>query len=397
MKTTRRAMQSAVLATTVVAVFVVGANAEAWCPFGGVEALYTYLHEGNMICSLGVSNFFILGAVLVMTLLLRRAFCGYLCPIGTLGEWLSLVGRRMGLPRIHVPAGVDRVLSLGKYVLLGVVLWLTYRAGELMFRGFDPCYALISRHGPDITAWAYVSLGLLVVASLMMVIPFCRWLCPLAAVLNPFSRFGLARIRRDGQTCNGCRACARACPMAIPVDQLPQVTTARCLACMNCIEACPQSSGNTLVWGPPGRVVRRWPQWVLVAVLALSTGAAVAASYWLPFPSFIKSRPGAVPERVAVVEMRVDDLTCRGRANLLYWFLDRDRSDVYYLPGYFKIEAWPGPGWSRVRVSYDPAKAGPQAVKQAITEPCFDVQGGWRPSPFRIEGYDPLAVAPGRP
>jgi ferredoxin len=179
--------------------------------------------------------------------------------------------------------------------------------------------------------------------------------------------------------------------MAIPVDQLPQVTAARCTACMNCVEACPKSGENALLWGPPGTATRRWPQWVLVVVLACSVGTAVAASYWMPFPSFVKSRPGAVPDRLATVELRIDDLTCRGRANLLYWFLDRNRSDLCYLPGYFKIEAWPGPGWSRVRILYDPAKADERAVKRAITEPCFDLDGGWRRSPFRIQGYDPLA------
>jgi ferredoxin len=394
MTKTRRIVQFTLLATTLVAVFLVGANAEAWCPFGGVEALYTYFHEGNMICSLGVSNFFILGAVLVMTLLVRRAFCGYLCPIGTLSEWLSLAARRMGLKPRTVAPWLDRMLSLGKYAVLGAILWFTYRAGELLFRGFDPCYALISRHGPDITLWAYVSLAVLVAASLIVVMPFCRWLCPMAAVMNPLARFGLARIKRDPDSCTGCRACAKACPMAIPVDRLAQVTAARCLACMNCVEACPKVEQGTLGWGPPGAMARRWPQWALVLVLALTTGVAVAASYWMPFPSFVKSRPGAVPAQVAVVEMRIDDLTCRGRANLLYWFLDRDRSDLCYLPGWFKIEAWPGPGWSRVRISYDPAKADAHAVKQAITEPCFDVQGGWRPSPFRIQGYDPLGAVP---
>ena len=394
MKTTRRIIQCALLITTLAAVFLVGANAEAWCPFGGVEALYTYLHEGNMICSLGVSNFFALGAVLVITLLVRRAFCGYMCPIGTISEWLSLAGRRLGLARPVVPARVDRLLGLGKYALLGVVLWLTYRAGELMFRGFDPCYALISRHGPDITYWAYVTLGILVAASLLVTMPFCRWLCPMAAVMAPFSRFGLARIKRDAGACTGCRACAKACPMAIPVDQLSQVTAARCLACMNCAEACPKADQGALTWGPPDMLGHRWPQAVLVLVLALATGVAVGASYWLPFPSFVRSRPVPVPEHVATVDLRIEDLTCRGRANLLYWFLDRDRSDLYYLPGYFKIEAWPGPGWSRVRISYDSTKTNETGVKQAITEPCFDVQGGWRPSPFRVEGHDPLDLRP---
>lgn len=391
MTRTRRIVQFALLAATVLAVFV-GANAEAWCPFGGVEAFYTYFSEGNMICSLGVSNFFALGAVLLVTLLVRRAFCGYMCPIGTISEWLSLAARRLGLRPRNVPPPLDRLLSLAKYVLLGVILWLTYRAGELMFRGFDPCYALISRHGPDITIWAYVSLVVLLAASLVFVMPFCRWLCPLAAVMNPLSRFGLARIKRDAASCTNCRACARACPMAIPVDRLTQVTAARCLACMKCAEVCPQSDSGALVWGPPGPVARRWPQWVLVALLMLTTGAAVGASYLLPFPAFVKSRPLPMPDRLETVEMRIDDLTCRGRANLLFWFLDRAPSDLYHLPGYFKVEAWPGPGWSRVRISYDPSKTDARAVKQAITEPSFDVEDGWRPSPFRIEGYDPLQL-----
>ncbi len=73
MKTTRWIVQFGFLALVLTAVFVFRANCEVWCPFGGVEALYTYAAEGNMPCSLGVSNFYILGGVLVMTLLLRRA------------------------------------------------------------------------------------------------------------------------------------------------------------------------------------------------------------------------------------------------------------------------------------------------------------------------------------
>ena len=134
--------------------------------------------------------------MLAITLLVRRAFCGYMCPIGTLSEWLSLAGRRLGLQAARRAAARRPGVGLVKYVLLGVVLWFTYRAGELVFRGFDPCYALISRHGADITFWAYVILGLLVTASLVIVMPFCRWLCPMAAVMNPLSRFGLADVQR---------------------------------------------------------------------------------------------------------------------------------------------------------------------------------------------------------
>ncbi len=71
MKRTRRVIQGSFLAITLVGVFVLGANCELWCPFGGVEAIYEYTTRGTMLCSLGVSNFYILGGVLLMTLLTR--------------------------------------------------------------------------------------------------------------------------------------------------------------------------------------------------------------------------------------------------------------------------------------------------------------------------------------
>ena len=388
MKSTRRLVQFAFLALTLGGVFLFGANAERWCPFGGVEALWTYYHEGNMVCSLGTSNFYILGGVLLGTLLLRRAFCGYMCPIGTISEWLGLVGRRLRIRPIRVPAALDRVLAMLKYAVLAIILYATWRTGELLFRGFDPCYALISRHGEDISHWAYIVAGTIAVASLAIVVPFCRWFCPLAAVLNVFSRFGLTRIKRDEASCGDCGACARACPMAIPVDRVTQVTAARCTSCMSCVDACP-SGKSSLHWGPPARLGHRWSQAALIAVLLGCTTGAVAAAVLFPMPSFVKTNAVAAPAETATARLKVADLTCRGRANLLFWFIERD--DLYALPGYVKLEAWPGPGTADVHVTYDPAKTNEQAVKQAITEPYFDLlQEGWRESPFAIEGYDPL-------
>jgi len=390
MKKTRRIVQAIVLSVTLIGVFALGANCERWCPFGGVEALYTYTTQGNMLCSLGVSNFYILGGVVVMTLLLRRAFCSYMCPIGTISEWLGAGAARLGIRQVRVPAGLDRALSLLKYVVLGLILYFTWRAGELIFRGFDPCYALISRHGTDITFWAYVVAGAIVLASLAVLFPVCLWFCPMAALLHLFSRFGLTRVQRDGEACGDCGLCARACPMSIPVDRLDRVTLARCTSCLNCVEACPQKKQGTLRWGPPALLGRRWSQGILVALLFLCTSGAVAASYLFPLPSYVKMHGGplANPSRA---ELRVENLSCRGRANLLFYYLERD--DEYAIPGDFRVEAWPGPGVVDVHVFHDPAVADEEMIKQAVTEPYYDaVQNLWRESPFRIEGYDPLGL-----
>lgn len=397
MKRRRRIFQFAFLTLTLVGVFVVQGNAERWCPFGGVEALYGYLHEGNLLCSLGVSNFYILGAVLLMTLLLRRAFCGYVCPIGAMSEWLRGVGRRIGLPTVRAPAGLDRALGLLKYAVLGVILYFTWRASELIFRGFDPCYALLSRHGEDITFWAYIVAGAIVVGSLLVMMPFCRWLCPLAAVLSPFSRAGLARVRRDPEACSGCGSCADVCPMAIPVDQVQQVTAARCLSCLNCLEVCPTAELGSLRFGPPPRLSRvlgrSWSQAVVMGVILLLISSAVAAVYVWPLPSFIQVAAARPPEPAdtAVLDLKIENLTCRGRATLLMYYLERD--DDLALSGHLRVEAWPGPGFAAVRVIYDPSKTDPDSIRQAVTEAYFDATAGfWRPSPFVIEGYDPLAL-----
>ncbi len=392
MTRTRHIVQGCFLVLVLLGVFLLDANCERWCPFGGVEAIYTYAAEGNMLCSLGVSNFFILGGVLSATLLVRRAFCGYMCPIGAISEWIRIAASRFGLPAVAIAPRVDRVLSLLKYALLVVILVLTYRAGELIFRGFDPCYALISRHGEDITYWAYVVSGAIIAGSFLVMMPFCRWLCPLAAVLNPVSRFGWTRIQRDIQACHDCGRCAQRCLMAIPVDRVDQVTHARCIGCLACVESCPstKSRERALWWGPRWPRGRRWPQSVLVAILLCCTMGAVTASYLVPVPSFVKHW-GERPAEVATVELQVENLTCRGRANLLAYFLERD--DLFAVGGYLRIAAWPGPGSARVQITYDAGKTDEAAIKQAITEPYFEMPGNsFRQSPFQIEGFDPLLL-----
>jgi ferredoxin len=390
MTRTRRIVQIVFLLLTVVGVFVVRGNAERWCPFGGVEAAYTYAREGNMLCSLGVSNFYVLAAVLVVALLLRRAFCGYLCPVGAASELLQAGVRRRGVKPLRVPYALDRVLGLLKYAVLAVVLYFTWRTAELIFRGFDPCYALLSRHGEDITLWAYVVVGAVVIASLFVVVPFCRWLCPLAAVLNPFSRFGLARIKRDGETCNGCELCNKACPMGIRVAEAEQVTAARCISCLSCLEKCPTKKGRALSWGPPAVLGGSWSQGALITIMLLCVTAAVVGSYAWPVPSYVQQR-GEPPAEAGIVELEISQLTCRGRGTLLWYFLDRD--DLYAVEGYLRLEAWPGPGPAKVLVGYDPSRAGETAIKLAITEPYFDdANNRWRSSPFEITGYDPLGL-----
>jgi len=387
----RTFVQLGFVALTVGAVFLLGANAERWCPFGGVEAIYTYVSEGNLICSLGVSNFYVMGGLLLTALLFRRAFCGYACPIGAISEWTRKLGLLIGLPRRRMPGRLDAGLSMLKYAVLGVILFFTWRTSELVFRGYDPCYALIGRHGEDITSWAYVISGAILLGSLAISVPFCRWLCPLAAVLSPFSRFGATRIVRDPETCSDCGKCRKVCPMAIPVDVVSTVTHARCTTCLDCVDACPSRKGTTaLALRLPGSTGRGLRRAAVVAGLLLVLTASVSATYLVPLPSFVWTR-GDAPDATGSLELEIEGLECRGSANLLTYFLTRE--DDLSIPGPLRVEAWPGPGFARAVITWEAGATDADTVRAALTEPCYDeVQDRWRESPFRIRGYDPLGL-----
>lgn len=392
MQRNRQLFQAAFLVLTLLGVYALQGNAERWCPFGGVETVYAWFVEGSALCSIGVTNLFALGAVVASLLLLRRAFCSHACPIGTLSEWTSDLAVRWGFKPRAVGRALDARLSVLKYAVLGVVVVITWKVGELVFRGYCPAYALLGRHGEDILAWAYVAGGGILVLSVFFTLPFCRWLCPLAAVMNPLARVGLVRIARDEETCASCGKCARACPMGIPVDEVDQVTHARCTACRTCVDACPTHRGRATLELRTAGGRRRVPAGVVAGVLLLLLAGAVAASVLLPLPSFRWSR-GDLPANAATLEMEVGGLSCRGRATSFRYFLARD--DDLALDGPLAVEAWPEPepGAGRVRVSYDPALTDEDAIRAALTMPYFDtVVGMVRMSPFEIPGYDPLGL-----
>jgi ferredoxin len=178
--------------------------------------------------------------------------------------------------------------------------------------------------------------------------------------------------------------------MAIPVDEVEQVTAARCMSCLKCVAACPTTKQGALSWGPPRRLGGSWSQAVLITVMLLSVALAVTAACVYPIPSFVQSR-GNAPAEIAAAELRIESLTCRGRGTLLWYYLTRD--DIFAVEGYLKLEAWPAPGAADARVIYDPQVTAEQIIKDAIVEPYFDSDAlTWRPSPFVIEGYDPLGL-----
>lgn len=220
---------------------------EAFCPFGGAESLWGLLTTGQFSCALGPLNLSMFVGVIALALIAKKAFCGWACPIGFLGELCGKLGAKLTRGKLAPGERLDRILRLLRYVVLGVSLYYTYKLGELILRGYDPFYIIFSGFGHGTIGWvSYVVLVLLTVGALAIPMSFCRYLCPLGAVLDPFSRLGLIKVHRNTETCTACGHCQQACPHDIPVHALAKVKYRDCTNCLECLEICPEKNVLTL-------------------------------------------------------------------------------------------------------------------------------------------------------
>ena len=263
---------------------------DALCPFGGLESIYSWLSSGTWLRRVAPSALILFGTVIAMTLLFGRVFCGWICPLGTIGEISAGMARKLGIQQKELPRGLDSVLKLVKYGILAVILYYTWTLGTLAWRDYDPWAAWmhLAAGWEEIVAtpWAFAVLfGLVIGAGLFIERFWCRYLCPLGATLGILQKFSLTKVSRNGETCIQCKKCTRSCPMGIAPMEVEKVTDADCISCGRCTESCPVE--KTLFFSFSGK---KTLSALLVGVLGVALffgayGTAKVAGYWQTFAS----------------------------------------------------------------------------------------------------------------
>lgn len=225
-------------------VLTVGAplGVDALCPFGAIEAAYTLFVTGVFIKKIALSSFILFGAVLVAASIFRRAFCGLVCPLGTLQELLNDLGKKFSKKRPGIPDSIDKPGRYLKYIILIVVVVGSAWTKELIMRPYDPWVAY--QHISSGSVWTEMPVGFLilmavVLLSLVFSRVFCKYLCPMGALLGLIHRIGWFRIERNSETCINCKLCNKECPMGLPVAEVITVDSAECINCGQCTSVCP--------------------------------------------------------------------------------------------------------------------------------------------------------------
>lgn len=262
---------------------------EGFLPISALLAAKRFLFTGewDAIHPAGLVIFFF---ALLSALLLRKGFCGYICPVGTISNLLFRLGRRRGLT-LHFGPRVIWLLSLPKYVLLAfflrIVLTMTLEDIEAFLHSPYNMVAdtkmLLFFMPPSVTICVVV--GLLVLGSVFIPSFWCRCLCPYGALLGLFSFFSPLAVRRDAATCLACSRCAKVCPQGIVVDRKERIYTAECTGCQECVSACPQKGCLSLQLGYAQDKSRRLPWFVsgcaIVGLLLTMYACALASGHWV--------------------------------------------------------------------------------------------------------------------
>jgi predicted membrane-bound spermidine synthase/Na+-translocating ferredoxin:NAD+ oxidoreductase RnfG subunit len=129
----------------------------------------------------------LLGFVLISGVLFGQIWCGCLCPFGAAQEFLSRLGRRLGLRRyVHWP--LDRSLRFLKYLLLGLMLVAVLLYDEPFWASFNPMQHAFGKH---LAGWVLLVLGVSLGGSLFYVRFWCRYFCPFGAFLSLSNKFAL--------------------------------------------------------------------------------------------------------------------------------------------------------------------------------------------------------------
>lgn len=260
---------------------------EGYLPISSLMSLRYFLATGEIHWA-HPAGMFIFLAIIMMSLVIGKSFCSWICPIGFLSENLGEFGERIFKRRIKMPKFLDYPLRSLKYLLLGFFVYVIFFVMDIFALKIflDSPYNQVA----DIKMYYFFarisrfSLNVIIILAFLSVIFrnfWCRYLCPYGALLGLVGLLSPIKIKRNVESCIDCDKCSKACPNFIDVAGKKYVISDECTSCMNCVDACPVK--NTLylkVIPAKKKFSKKLVAITIVGIFMTITGIGMATGNW---------------------------------------------------------------------------------------------------------------------
>jgi polyferredoxin len=261
---------------------------DGFLPISSMMSFYLFVTTGE-IHPAHPAGMFIFLAIVLMSLVVGKSFCSWLCPVGFLSELIGDFGQKIFKKRIKLPKFLDYPLRSLKYLMLGFLFYsVFFLMRTVAVKSFlDSPYNLISDikmyyFFADISRFSLIVIAILLLLSIPIRNFWCRYLCPYGALLGLLNFLSPTKIKRNPVSCIDCGLCNKACPSFIKVDKVKTVLSDECTSCFNCINACPVA--DTLyvksILPVKKKINKRYAAIGIVSVFLIVTGIGVFTENW---------------------------------------------------------------------------------------------------------------------
>jgi len=220
-------------------------SVEGFLPIGALMTFKLWLTTGifDRIHPAGLVIFL---AAVATSLLLKKSFCGWICPVGALSDLTWKLGKRLFGLNFTIHRFADYPLRSLKYLLLTFFIYVIVvkMPPSEIFKFLEGDYYVIADvkmlyFFTRMTTLTFVTLLILFIGSLFFKNFWCRYLCPYGALLGILSLCSPVKITRNSDACIDCGKCTKNCPAALPVGEKVRIKSPECTGCLACVSYCP--------------------------------------------------------------------------------------------------------------------------------------------------------------
>ncbi len=221
--------------------------------FSEVKTVYKMIIEGNFNFIQAFPSLIEFTAVMLITILMGRWFCGWVCSFGAYNDFVYAISKKIFKGKFKINEEIDSILKYTKYVILLLIIIISWTLGSNILQSTSPwdVFGQMS----DVSGIfnnLFIGLVLLILITIGAAFIerfFCRYLCPLGAIFSIISKIGIVKINKPKTDCGKCRACTMNCSMGLKLYKVDGTKGGDCINCLKCTEICPRGNANINILG----------------------------------------------------------------------------------------------------------------------------------------------------